>query len=190
MAEELFDRPVDRRDIFTLGVSVVTSAFFSQPLYSDQASVDSQPFCALVRRLVEAMEYPGSPFTNKDLGTIRAALTRPGDPEAVAVIQSTLDLYPLVHVTLNPERRVSAIEGAAVPELVQNGSISARLRRRWIFTAWVCSSTPPVHHWQQGCEQVGLLRRLRWIIEFGPHPCREPHSWVIGVRPQKPTLQQ
>ena len=88
------------------------------PIVSD---VEWQPFVAQVRRLIEATDYLGAPFSAADKAALNAAMESPDHKAAVAKLQETLDRYALFGVHINPEMRVKVAAGDAKPELTQDG---------------------------------------------------------------------
>jgi hypothetical protein len=82
--------------------------------------VEPQPFIAQVRRLIEASDYLGSPFSAAEKSGLDQATQR-GDAAAVEKIQAALDAHCLFGVTINPENRVKVAQGPAKPELVEQG---------------------------------------------------------------------
>jgi hypothetical protein len=79
--------------------------------------IEPQPFTAQVRRLIEATDYVGVPFAEKDKKKLENAVEK-GD---IAAIQEVLDGYCLFGVHINPEMRVKVETGPAKPELVEQG---------------------------------------------------------------------
>ena len=90
----------------------------SLPIVSD---VEWQPLAAQVRRLVEATDYLGSPFSGPDQEALRTALQGSGGASSIAAVQSVLDKYCLLAVSINPESRVKVASGLAKAELAQHG---------------------------------------------------------------------
>jgi hypothetical protein len=84
-------------------------------------NVEQQPFVAATERLVQALEYVGAPLSDDETRTIREAMQKTNGPESVSAIQRVLDRHVLAVVTINPESRVSAVEGPVTKELVQQG---------------------------------------------------------------------
>jgi hypothetical protein len=82
--------------------------------------VEAQPFVAHVRRVTQAMELLGEPFTENERRALETALNTSG-PDAMRELQTMLDARVLFAVTINPEMRVSATRGNAKPELVEQG---------------------------------------------------------------------
>jgi hypothetical protein len=79
--------------------------------------IESQPFTAQVRRLIEATDYVGVPFEANDKRKLEGAIEK-GDVEE---IQRVLDTYCLFAVHINPEMRVKVAEGPARRDLVEQG---------------------------------------------------------------------
>lgn len=84
-------------------------------------SVDWQPLAAQVRRLIEATEYLGRPFSESEKRALHAALAMTDGERAAARIQEILDPLCLVDVQINPESRVKVARGPAAPVLVEQG---------------------------------------------------------------------
>src|SRR3989442_12044557 len=115
-----------RRFLFvtgTLGSAAVLlfAATFTRaqtlPVVSD---VEPQPFIAQVKRLIEASDYLGSPFSPADKTALDDAMLQ-SNAAACARIQAILDAHCLFGVTINPENRVKVAQGPASPELVEQG---------------------------------------------------------------------
>ena len=85
------------------------------------ADVEKQPLVAAVERLVEALDACGAPLAAADRAALDAARAEPEARESVLRIQRTLDPHCLAAVTINPESRVSVVEGPAAKELVEQG---------------------------------------------------------------------
>lgn len=101
-------------------VICLASQFVRAAMLPSVVGVDEQPFFAQVRRLIEAADFLGSPFSAAD----KAALTvaeKQQDADAVARAQEILDGYCLYFVNINPEMRVKVAAGPAKPELVEQG---------------------------------------------------------------------
>ncbi|MCA9412104.1 MAG: CehA/McbA family metallohydrolase [Candidatus Omnitrophica bacterium] len=83
--------------------------------------VEFQPFASATGRLLEALEFIGSPMSDEDTATVKEALQNPKLEEALETIQKTLDKYVLIGVQINPESRVKVKEGMASKELMERG---------------------------------------------------------------------
>jgi hypothetical protein len=83
--------------------------------------VELQPLAAQVSRVVEAMDYLGSPIKLADKEALNKAINGADREQAVSRIQDVLDRYCLVNVNINPESRVKVTQAAAKAELVEAG---------------------------------------------------------------------
>lgn len=83
--------------------------------------VEFQPFASATQRLVEALEYIGSPLSEEERGKIDSALSEADHAKGIETIQEVLDPHCLAMVTISPESRVKVGEGPAPKELLQNG---------------------------------------------------------------------
>src|SRR5258705_1350086 len=86
-----------------------------------EKNVEWHAFAAQVERLVEAMDYVGSPLKPDEKKAVETALHAPGSEAAGAKLQEVLDRHCLLGVTINPEMRVKVATGPAKPELVEQG---------------------------------------------------------------------
>ena len=83
--------------------------------------VEFQPLASATQRLIEALDYLGSPLSEGDLSAIKEALVSDDHKQAIVDIQKILDAYCLTGVNINPESRVKVKEGRANKELMQQG---------------------------------------------------------------------
>ena len=83
--------------------------------------VEFQPLTSATQRLIEALDYLGSPLSEDDLSAIEKALVSEDHKQAVADIQKILDAYCVAGVNINPESRVKVKEGPVNKELMQQG---------------------------------------------------------------------
>jgi hypothetical protein len=109
-----------------LGIMVSTLAMPSAagpPVLSLIKPADVQPLLAQVRRLVEAGDYLGIPFSAAERRALEAALQdREGDEQTRAArIQAVLDPHCLVGIQINPESRVKVTGGPAARVLTEKG---------------------------------------------------------------------
>ena len=88
------------------------------------AVVEGQPLAANALRIIETLDYLGAPLPNAD----RIQLQGAAFAEDAKEIQSLLDGYSLIHLAINPELRVKATRGAAVPVLQQSGYTPVLIR--------------------------------------------------------------
>jgi hypothetical protein len=80
-----------------------------------------QPLSAQVRRLLETLDYLGAPLAAADKQKLEQALATYDATRTTAAIQTILDRYALFNVHISAESRVDVKQGAAKPELAQNG---------------------------------------------------------------------
>ncbi len=83
--------------------------------------IERQPFVAATRRLVEAMDFAGAPFSGHLKQKIADAAALPEDKDAVKQLQLILDPLCLAFVNINAESRVKVAEGPVQKELMQQG---------------------------------------------------------------------
>jgi len=82
--------------------------------------VDLQPFASATDRLVEALEFAGSPIDPDHAKAIRD-LVEANDDESTTEIQAILDRYCVAGVRINAESRVTVEAGPAEKQLFQQG---------------------------------------------------------------------
>ena len=83
--------------------------------------VEQQPLVAATERIVQALEFVGSPLGADDRMALEAAFKLPKAADCTEAIQKILDKHCVAGVSINPESRVSVVEGPAKKELVQQG---------------------------------------------------------------------
>jgi len=83
--------------------------------------VELQPLVSATQRLLEALEFVGSPLAPEDDRKLREALKSTDKAEVAASVQKILDPYCLLMVTINPESRVSVAPGPVKKELIEQG---------------------------------------------------------------------
>ncbi|RYD34124.1 MAG: hypothetical protein EOP86_11725 [Verrucomicrobiaceae bacterium] len=74
-----------------------------------------------MRRIIEAADQLGDPFSGAEKAVLLRAMESPEAPEAAERMQSVLDGHCLFTVSINPEMRVRSARGAAAAELVEQG---------------------------------------------------------------------
>ncbi len=83
--------------------------------------VEQQPLVAATGRLIEALELVGSPLDPESRAKLDAALKLSDPADCTEAVEKILDPRCLVAVSINPESRVSVLEGPAKKELIQQG---------------------------------------------------------------------
>lgn len=84
-------------------------------------NVEQQPLVSATERLIEALDYVGAPLTAEQKAALQAAMKEPNAAKSTKTIQQILDPLCLVGVTINPESRVSVVEGPVKKELARDG---------------------------------------------------------------------
>jgi hypothetical protein len=103
---------------FLLFPSATTFAAADLPIIDD---VEKQPLAAQSRRVLDAIDFLGSPLSPAERARLEAAAAGTDDAVAAKEIQSVLDPHCLFVVNVNPEMRVKAARGPAPAELVEKG---------------------------------------------------------------------
>ncbi len=109
-----------RTIVSSLFVVFATSTCFAAdlPLVTE---VEHQPLVAATERLLEALEFVGAPLPAEDTKALQGALKETDAKVANRTIQRVLDAHCVVGVTINPESRVSVVEGPVAKRLIQGG---------------------------------------------------------------------
>ncbi len=131
---------------FGFVLSTVSHSHAALPTVED---VNAQPLLHQVKRLQEAMDYLGEPFSKETIALLDKAQKAKGQ-DAVALVQKALDPYCLYGVHINPESRVKVAQGDAKPILAQNGwrQFLVKVHNEAGVTAPLAASSPqafPVH---------------------------------------------
>jgi hypothetical protein len=106
--------------------------------------VELQPLVAQVRRIVEAMDYLGEPFSLADKQALEHAADDENEARALLTIQNVLDRRALLNVSISPESRVSVTRGAAEATLVEKGwrAFLVKVRNNAGVTAQLKAASP------------------------------------------------
>jgi hypothetical protein len=106
--------------------------------------VEVQPLVAQVKRLLEAMDYLGEPFSAADKQALERAAEEDDEGRALLQIQNILDKRTLVYVSISPESRVSVRRGPAEATLVEKGwrSFLVKVRNEAGVTAQLRAASP------------------------------------------------
>lgn len=84
-------------------------------------NVARQPLVASVKRVVEALQFAGSPLDQQTIDKLNQAYAAEDHLVATKEIQKILDPLCLAEVNINPESRVKVAEGPVAKELTQQG---------------------------------------------------------------------
>lgn len=107
--------------IFLAAASGVSTPINAADDFLKVTNVEQQPLVSATERLIEALDLVGQPLAVADREALKAAMKLTDAGKSVAAIQKVLDPHCVVGVTINPEQRVSVIEGPVKKELVQQG---------------------------------------------------------------------
>ncbi|TWT92095.1 CehA/McbA family metallohydrolase [Stieleria varia] len=104
-------------------VAVVMCAVSTRQGHADHlelvTTVAKQPLLAATNRLIETMQFSGSPLPANVVESIRTAGQMERDVDAVIAIQRALDPLCLAEITINAESRVKVAEGPVEKQLMQ-----------------------------------------------------------------------
>src|SRR5215213_6007088 len=128
-------------------VTLVLIALSASPSVAQTASaqgLEVQPLVAQVRRLVEAMDYLGEPFSPADKQALERAADEDDEGRALVAIQTILDKRTLAYITISPESRVSVQRGPTEATLVERGwrSFLVKVRNDAGVTAQLKAASP------------------------------------------------
>src|SRR5262245_22931586 len=110
---------LNRFALFTLIVAAATTARAAD--VETVSKDEQQPLVAATERLLQALEFVGSPLPKAELDQLQAAMKDTDAKASVKAIQAVLDPHVLAVVKINPESRVSAVAGPARKDLLQQG---------------------------------------------------------------------
>ncbi len=104
-----------------LSVLVVSSPPSAGDDLSVVYGVERQPLIAATQRLVEALQFSGTPLDPAVVDLLKNAFQEPDDRTAVKRIQELLNPLCLAEVNINAESRVKVKEGPVAKKLMQQG---------------------------------------------------------------------
>lgn len=110
------------RKFFAILAMVIVGFFcHSQATFGQGVvKVDSQPFKAQVKRVLQAMEFLGEPLPAETLVKLKELSEANGDDD-VEAMQKLLDQHCLAFVNINPESRVKVAAGPVDKKLFEQG---------------------------------------------------------------------
>jgi hypothetical protein len=103
--------------------------------------VEQQPLVSQVERLVESLDFLGTPLSKPDRDALKAAMIDADADKAVAGIQKVLDPYCLVGVELRSEKELTVQVGSVKTGVLRAtspnaqrlaGSPAADVKNRWL----------------------------------------------------------
>ena len=167
-------------------------SFAADGKWPNVAKVESQPLIAATERLVQALEYVGSPLGAEERNALAAALKVEVDADCTEAVQKVLDKLCLVGVSINPESRVSLVEGPAQRELVQQGwrTFLVKVHNEAGVTAPLVPESPnllPVY--QRGTKNAREKPMTdEKLVQPGDVPNRFLDAQMFDKQPLKPGL--
>jgi hypothetical protein len=172
---------------------VQTFAFgllFSQIASAEDAAwpkvvkVEQQPLAAATERVLQALDYVGAPISADDQKQDDAVKSALG-------IQGVLDKYCVAGVVINPESRVSVVEGPAKKELIQQGwrTFLVKVHNQAGITAELKIESPnllPVYMRGKGPREKPLTDEK--LVDAAVVPGRFLDATLFNKQPLKPGL--
>jgi hypothetical protein len=113
-----------RQLLFSVSLLLLAPGISAAQKAPEPVAVEGQPLAANVNRLLQALEFLGAPLPKDKTEALQAAIK---DQDAKK-LQQLLDPFVLVVVSINPESRVKAARGPAVPILQQAGYTAVILK--------------------------------------------------------------
>lgn len=108
--------------IAVLLLSVATTLLAADPApLTIVTNVERQPLVAQVKRLVDAMDYLGTPLREADRAALNQAFEEMDAEQAAAAIQKVLDPYCLLGVELKADSQPNVAPGTADKRLTEQG---------------------------------------------------------------------
>jgi len=175
--------------ILTLSLSIL--GWLTSPIcgadFLKVTDVEQQPLAAATERLIEALEYVGAPLSIADREALKVALKETDAVKSAVAIQKVLDPHCVVGVTINPESRVSVVEGPVKKDLMQQG-----WRTLLIKVHNLAGINPELKIESPNLAPVYRRSTSRPDPERIITPADVPNRWLdavmFNVQPLKPTL--
>jgi hypothetical protein len=187
-----------RNLLWSVFFALVTMSFLPGQTYGAAklaifTGVELQPLSAQVNRLIEAMDYLGSPFGAETRKSLEAAMAESNGASGVEKIQTILDPHCLFGVNINPEMRVKVTQGEAKPELVEQGwrQFLVKVQNASGTTAALAAVSPnAISLFESGSANTPSDRALRKRGETTSRPAAD--LWLdlamFDKQPLRPTL--
>ena len=178
--------------ICSLGSVLLSQLKAADGKWPSVAKVEQQPLVAATERLVQALDYVGSPLGAEDRKALEAALKIEKAADCTEAVQKVLDKLCIVGVSINPESRVSVVEGPAKRELVQQGwrTFLVKVHNEAGVTAPLVPESPnllPVY--QKGTKNSREKPMTdEKLVQLGDVPNRFLDAQMFDKQPLKPGL--
>ena len=155
------------------------------------AKVEQQPLVAATERLIQALDFVGAPLDAESRKKLEEAFKLPNAADCTEAIQKILDPRCLVAVSINPESRVSVIEGPVKKELIQQGwrTFLIKVHNEGGVTAPLVPESPnllPVY--QRGKKSRERPMTDEKLVQPSDVPNRFLDAEMVDKQPMKPNL--
>ncbi len=179
------------RSLLAILVFSPVPLFAADTAWPKVAKVEAQPLAASVERLISALDFVGTPLAAKDRGELESALKFTDDKESLAAVQKILDPLCVAAVIINPESRVSVVEGPVKKELIQQGwrTFLVKVHNEAGVTAPLKTESVnllPVYERGKGARERPMTDQK--LVQPSDVPHRFLDAVVFGNQPLKPTL--
>lgn len=184
------------RAIACLSLGLLVCPMGSLPLAAEDTwprvtRVEAQPLMAATERLMQALELVGAPLAPDSAEQLTSAIKNADASSGITKIQEILDPLCLIAVTINPESRVSVVEGPAAKELVHNGwhTFLIKVANEAGVTAPLTPESPnlqPLYQRGKGARQKPLTDDQ--LVQPADVPHRFLDAIVFEKQPLKPGL--
>jgi hypothetical protein len=136
--------------------------------------VEYQPLAAQVVRVLDTLDNIGDALTAADATALRRLSSGAANQsEAILAMQKILDRHCLVGVEINPESRVKVEQGAAVPELLEQGwrAFLVKVHNEAGVTAVLAAHSPNAGS-VAGAQEYEGQRRFLDILMYNKQPMK------------------
>jgi hypothetical protein len=175
-----------------LFLSSAELAFSAEGKWPMVARVERQPLAAATERLVQALEFVGSPLNADVRKKLDEALLIKDEADATTAVQKVLDPLCLVVVGINAESRVTVMEGPASKELVQQGwrTFLVKVQNEAGVTAPLVPESPQLLPVYQRGTKNGREKPMtdEKLVQLGDVPNRFLDTQMFNKQPLKPGL--
>lgn len=156
------------------------------------ATVEQQPLVAATERIIQSLEFVGSPLSHEDRSALEAAFKLPKAADCTAAIQKILDQQCVAGVSINPESRVSVLEGPVKKELIQQGwrTFLVKVHNEAGVTAPLVPDSPNLLPVYQRGSKNGREKPMtdEKLVQPGDVPNRFLDAQMFDKQPLKPGL--
>ncbi|HET6425992.1 MAG TPA: CehA/McbA family metallohydrolase [Planctomycetaceae bacterium] len=179
------------RLLLTIFVLCPASLFAADTAWPKVTKVEAQPLAASIERLIAALDFVGAPLSMGDRESLESALKFTDGKEALAAVQKILDPHCVAAVIINPESRVSVVEGPVKKELIQQGwrTFLVKVHNEAGVTAPLKTESAnllPVYERGKGARERPMTDQT--LVQPSDVPHRFLDAVVFGNQPLKPTL--